>query len=371
MNKYNHYQRIICIGDESRYMFLNSKLPQNLKSQITYEELHNNQIFILYGDRCYIDKYPEENIIEIKLDNIPFVKLIHFPLDCYDIEQENICIDKLIVFTSFPYAKRDIIDDFEYIKDKFEVYDSEAILYKENRRFSSTDLSSEENAIEIAREEYSKLNLNSVIYNPDEDYSGIFEVSIDLVSTLKNSFLNKCLDCRERFQLRFETEYDFYVKSYFNMFSILDPDEYERFNRIFSFERIEKSKDIWKSYIYNFEKDYISGNFGLLDTINDLYKKFIKDICVNDLQYELKYLDKYILKQYNDYFGSEKILESPDNELDYIYLINKGDGNSIDLKFKNKLKDFSEYKLKIVLYEYIDKYIKTIGEKVEEGNNEK
>ena len=363
MEQYKYYETILCIGDKARYLFLNKQLPINIRNQITDEELYNNDIFILYNQKCYIEKYFDKRIIKIYINTISFIKVLYFPINYINIKEKN--IDKLLIFTLFPYIKENIIEMFKYIISKYDIYDYLAILYREKRRFSATDLVSEEKAIENAKNEYLKININTIVYSEEEQKNEqIFNISFDLEVMLKNSFKNRYFTCKRKFE-RFQKDYDFYISDYFNSFSIINPKEYEKFNKIFTFSKVKESNNLWKTFIFNFKKYYIINEYGLLDVINDLYLRYVEDIYIGDINNELKSLDKYILKEYENYFGKEKILAVPNTELEYISLMNKSNEVSLDIKFKNKIKDFLQLKLKIILYEYIKKYIKKIGKKIE------
>lgn len=371
MNKYNHYQKIICLGDESRYLFIRELFPENIRSHVTYDELCNNDVFITYNEKNDFEKLSEENKIMISLNSISISKLIYIPVDIFNIRNEEKHIDKLLMFNSFPYGKLNIIEDLKYVMDNNDTSEVLGVLYREERNFSSTDLSSEEESIIEAMRKYAKRGIKTIIHKPGDYGEDIFEISPDFIRMFKDSYKSKYFKVKERFIERYEREYDFNIKDYFNMFTILDPEKYQRFDDIFSFDQVRNSNDIWKTFMFNYEKKYMDGEFGVLNQLRDLYVEFIKDVFVWNLDEDLSKLNETILEAYNEHFGQEKVLKTPDSELEYIKLLNCEEGNSLDVIFKNKLKSFAESKLKIILHKYIDKRLNnSIKLKMEDKNYE-
>ena len=316
MKAYNYCQKIVCVGDESRYSFIKGLLPTKLRGQLTNEEFHNNDIFLKYNQSNFIERYPDKNIISISLNIIPIVKVIHIPLDYFKINSGEEGIDKLLMFNSFPYGKLDLIDDLEALLKENVIGDVAAILYCENRSFGATDLSSEEESINIAKNNYSKKSIKTLVYNSTIFDEGIFEISPDFIRTLKDSYKNRYFKAKNRFVNRYKKEYEFHIKNYFNMFTILNPDGYKEFKNLFSFEYVRNSSDIWGEFKLNFKKQYIDGDFGMLNIVEELYKGFIETIYIWNLKDDLANLKKVLLEAYEQHFGKEKRLETPNTELE-------------------------------------------------------
>lgn len=371
MDKYNYYQKIICLGDESRYLFIRELFPEDIRSHVTYDELCNNDVFITYNEKNDFEKLPEENKIMISLNSISISKLIYIPVDIFNIRNEEKHIDKLLMFNSFPYGKLNIIEDLKYVMDNHEASEVLGVLYREERNFSSTDLSSEEESISDAKHNYAKRGIKTIVHEPGDYSEDIFEINPDFIRMFKDSYKNKYSKVKDRFNERYEREYDFNIKGYFNMFTILDPEKYRKFDDIFGFDKVKNSNDIWKTLMFNYKKKYMDGECGVFNQIKDLYIEFIRDVCVWNLDEDLSKLNETILEAYNEHFGQEKVLKTPDSELEYIKLLNCEEGNCLEVIFKNKLKSFQDGKLKIILHKYIDKRLNnSITLKMEDKKHE-
>lgn len=146
------------------------------------------------------------------------------------------------------------------------------------------------------------------------------------------------------------------------MLTLLDPEEFEKFNNIFSYKKVKKSNDIWLSYLENFEKEYMIDDSGILQIIKMLYIGYISEICFWNIQDDLNNLENIIINQYREYFKIEKKLKTPNDELEYIKLINKDKENSLDIFFKNKLEDFVNINLKNIISNYIQNHYNRIKE---------
>lgn len=371
MKEYNYCQKIVCVGDESRYSFIKGLLPTKLRAQLTNEEFHNNDIILKYNQNDFIERYPDKNIISISLNIVPIVKVIHIPLDYFKINSGEECIDKLLMFNSFPYGKLDLIGDLEALLKENVIGDVAAILYCENRRFGATDLSSEEESINRAKDNYSKKFIKTIVYNSKRFDEEIFEISPDFIRTFKDSHKNRYFKAKNKFENRYEKQYEFNIKNYFNMFTILDPDEYEKFKKLFSFENVRNSSDIWGKFKLDFKEQYIDGDFGMLNIVEKLYKKFIEDICIWDLKDDLANLKKVVLDAYEQHFGKEKKLETPNTELEYIKLMNieeEEEENQLSRIFNKKTISFVDNTLKILLHTYINNHFNNIKQGQENKN---
>lgn len=362
MKRYEFYKKIVVIGDKSKYLFIKDYLIDDSKFDYSIEELEKNNIYILYDNKNYIEK--DNDCIKICSKKFPKTKLTIIPKDILEVRLESKDIDKLVVFNSFPYAKLDLLEDVDFVLKEFNVNDVDSILYKENRRFGATDISTEKESIKRAIKIYKEKNINTKIYNHNKNNEDIFNIAPDFIASFKDDYKNKFYKSIEKFNSRYEREYDLKVKQYFNMFTLLDPDEFERFNNMFSFNNIKKSDDIWNTFVENFKKNYIVDSMGILPEVKDLYKSYVSEICFWDMENDLENLENLIIKEYKNHFGREKKLKAPINELEYIKLMNNSKENSLEVLFKKKLTDFVDIKLKDTIKIYINNYYDKIKDMI-------
>ena len=217
-------------------------------------------------------------------------KLIIIPKNILYINTEIKKIDKLLIFNSFPYAKLDILEDVDFITKQFSINNINSILYKEKRRFGITDISTENESLDKAKKIYEEKNINTIIYNQNQYNQDLFNIYPNFIDSFKYDYQNKYNIVVESFNDRYSREYDLKVKGYFNMLTLLDPEEFEKFNNIFSYEKVKKSNDIWLSYLEKFEKEYMIDDSGILQIIKMLYIGYISEICFWNIQDDLNNL---------------------------------------------------------------------------------
>ena len=367
MKEYEFLKKIVIIGDKSKYLFIKDYLKDENILNYQIEYLEENNVYLLYNKEGKIEK--ENDNIKIYSNKIPMTKVIIIPKNILFINANINKIDKLLVFSSFPYAKLDLLEDIDFIIKQFSVNNINSILYKEKRRFGITDISTENESLDEAKKLYEQKNINTIIYNQSEYNQDLFNLYPNFINSFKYDYKNKYNTIVELFNDRYSREYDLKIKGYFNMLTLLDPEEFEKFNNIFSYEKVKKSNDIWLTYVKNFEKEYMIGDGGILQIVKELYRGYISDICFWDEEDDLNNLENIIINKYREYFDIQKKLKAPESELEYIKLINKDKENSLDIFFKNKLKDFININLKKIISTHIENHYNRIREMIG-GQNE-
>ena len=361
---YRYYNKVIILGDNSRYKFLKNILKDNV--YIDEDKLYKNDLNIKYSTKNYIEEYEDINVIEIGINLIPVSTLILIPSSNFNFTYNEKEIDKLVIFNSFPYGKEDLINIYNDILKKYRIFQSLFVLYKEDRRFAKGDLTSEEEAIINARKLYENKNIDNIVYNSNSDFNSIFRLSPNIIEAFKVDYKNKINSVKENLDDNYNNDYELYIKNYFDFIALLNDDKYSKFNRIFNFENIKNYKTIWRGYVNNFEKQYLYNSNELIVEIRDFYMEFIKEITIFNKSIEIDNLDKYILSVYKDYFKEEVVLYTPETELEYIKLINYENEKNIQIIFRKKLEEFINFKLKIALFKYIKEKINYISKEIGE-----
>ena len=361
MKRYEFFKKIVAIGDKSKYLFVKDFLRDENKLNYSIEELERNNIYLLYSKENRIKKDEDIKIYSRKFSK---TKVIIIPKNILDISFELKNIDKLLVFNSFPYAKLDLLEDVDFILKEFEIKHVDSILYKEKRRFGITDISTENESLEMAKKIYEEKNIKTTIYNQYEENNDLFNIVPNFIDSFKYDYKNKYDKITQRFNDRYSREYDLKVKEYFNKFTLLDPEEFERFNNMFSYDRVKNSNDIWHTFVKNFEKEYMIGSMGILENVLNFYKEYVLDICFWNIDNDLDKLENTVINGYREYFRKEKKLKVPTNELEYIKLMNKKKENSLEILFKNKLMDFVDIKLKDIIKTYINNHYSKIEDMI-------
>lgn len=362
---YNYFSRIVLLGDDSRYLFLRSILPENLKINLSMEKLQSNYIRLIYAKNNYFEEYDDNNVIEIALNIIPVSKLIELPQDFYKLYGNDNKINKLVIFNSFPYGKLNLIETYEQALRNFNIIESEFVLYKEQRRFGITDLVSEDDSIKDALYFYSSKNIKTKVYDSSSNINEIFELKPNFINYFKISYKNRLIMTKEKLN-NYESYYDFYIKDYYNSFTPLNPESNEEFNRIFSFRKIRNSNDIWLSFTKAFKKEYLKDEYGLLGQLRTFYSEAIEEISIWDKDEDLNNFDNHIFMVYDEFFKDHIVLRASDNELEYIKKINYDDNKNLEVLFKKRLSEFVNFKLKIEIYNYIQNKIKFIANEIGE-----
>lgn len=361
MKRYEFFKKIVAIGDRSKYLFIKDFLRDEYKLDYSIEELERNTIYLLYSKENLIEKDKDIIIYSRKFSK---TKVVIIPKNIVDINFKLKNIDKLLIFNSFPYAKLGLLEDVDFILKGFEIKHVDSILYKEKRRFGITDISNENESIEMAKKIYKDKNIKSTIYNQYEENKDLFNVVPNFIDSFKYDYKNRYEKIKQRFNDRYSREYDLKVKEYFNMFTLLDPEEFERFNNMFSYNNVKDSNDIWYTFVKNFEKEYIIGSQGILEIVLNFYKEYVSGVCFWNIENDLDKLENIVINVYREYFGKEKKLKVPTNELEYIKLMNKYKENSLEVLFKNKLTDFFDIKLKDIIKTYINNHYNKIEEMI-------
>lgn len=363
MERYRFYNKVVAIGDKSKYLFTKDYISDKYKFEYQIEKLESKNIYVLYGDEDLV----EDNVDEIKIYSklFPKTKVMILPRDIFDLKLDGTDIEKLLIFNSFPYLKQTVLDDTESILNKFNTKQTESILYKEDRKFAESDLANEDDILRKAIETYKQRSIDTIIYKKGDLKDQIFNMTPNFIDSYKNDYKNRYNSSLEFFKRRYDSVYDSKINRYYGrIFSLLDPEEFEKFNEIFDFNSINKSQDIWMDFVKIFKKNYIENGTderkSMLDVIAELYLGFIDDICFWDKEKNLRGLKECVLNTYMDHFGREKVLKAPDSELEYIKLMNESDENSLKIIFNNKLNEFLDHKLRNAIKQYIEKIYRQI-----------
>lgn len=357
---YRYYNKVIILGDNSKYKFLKSILNYNINE----DKLYKNDLKIKYSINNYIEEYDDINVIEIGINLIPISTLILIPFNNFNLNYKEREIDKLVIFNSFPYVKKDLINLYNDVISSYKVFQSLFVLYKEDRKFAKGDLTSEEDAIINSRKFYENKNIDNIIYDSNSNFLSVFKLNPNIIEAFKMDYKNKVNLAKENLNNNYNNDYELYIKNYFNFITLLNEDKYSKFNMIFNFNNIKNYRTIWRGYVKNFEDQYLRNSNELIFEIREFYMEFIKEITIFNPSIEIDNLDKYILNIFRDYFKEEVVLYTPETELEYIKLMNYENKKNIQVFFRKKIDEFINLNLKIALFKYIKEKIDYISKEI-------
>lgn len=359
MEEYKFYTTIGVIGDKSKYLFAKEYIDNSEKFNYTFEVMEKYNICILYDDKNHIET--NENTITIYSKLFPKYKKIKIFKS--DVELKK--IEKILVFNSFPYIKKDLLEDIEFNLKNYNINQVNSVLYKEDRKFGKGDLSNEEDIIQKAIDVYKEKSIKTIVYKENKKNDDLFYINPNFINIFKLDYINKYSEVKEMFDLRYSIVYDSKIKRYFsNMFGILDIDGFETFNNIFSYNSIKNSNDIWNTFKNIFQKKYMRQENGILNKSKEVYGTFVESVCYWDFEKDKEGLEEIIIKRYLNYFGQQEKISAPKNEFEYINLLNNQKENALNIIFNNKLESFLDIELKNIIHDYINEKFDLIDQMI-------
>ena len=162
--------RLIVLGDKSRYQFLR-KIIDDENMNLQTEVLSEKNIEIMSETINNIDN-PKERVFYFS-KKLPLHTTLFFPSEI-NMSSEYGANDKILFFDEFPYRTAIGMENIKNIFKKNPEIDFEIILIKNNRKNFQSDLSNEEEAIEIAVKEYYLEKFRVKVVNFEDNYDFLF-----------------------------------------------------------------------------------------------------------------------------------------------------------------------------------------------------
>lgn len=355
MENYANNKIISVVGDESRYQFARIMIGEMDCVNYANEKSGMNFIFINSGFRRYIQ---DEKNIMVYTDLVQIGRVIEIPAE--NFSTKSICgdriSDKVLLFNTFPYAKLNLLDSLEEMVEAMPMTEFEVVLYKEKRKFLSTDISSIDEAMEFAKLEYMKFASNVVVFRPENRLDKLFIIHQHISKRLKMNYSNLVEIQKNRFKMRFDITYSAEIEDYINyLFDLLNPDDLLSATEVFSFEMVKDKADIWSAYKSNFERIYLFGNYDIINRVAEFYFSYVEGISCLNQEDEREKVEEILLEKYNKFFEYRTRIFVPQSEIDYLRLVSK---TGLCEKFLQRIQSFAKDGLKNVLYDMINNKIK-------------
>ena len=321
--------RLIVLGDKSRYQFLR-KIIDDENMNLQTEVLSEKNIEIISEKLGNIDNSKESVFYFSK--KLPLHTTLFFPSEI-NMDTRYEINNKILFFDEFPYRTATSIENIKYILEKNPKLDFEIILIKNNRKNFQSDLSNEEEAIEIAVKEYYLEKFRVKVVNFEDNYDFLFW---NFEGFIKNSniFINNLKELKNNIEIFFEIEYEMECIQIDEKLSKQLLDSFVKYK-----ESFVNKNDIMYSLKKNvsdyfFKSDYNYKQFFRFS--EELYLKYIDNICIWNKEKDLKKL-KSEFENRMEYFIEIPIIIgfSGTTEEDYIYFYNNHKKEMIE--FKNKI----------------------------------
>lgn len=351
--------RLIVLGDKSRYQFLR-KIIDDENMNLQTEVLSEKDLEIVSEKVNNVDNLNEKVIYLSK--KLPLYTTLFFPSEI-NMSSKYEANDKILFFDEFPYRTAIGMENIKNIFKKNPEIDFEIILIKNNRKNFQSDLSNEEEAIEIAVKEYYLEKFRVKVVNFEDNYDFLFW---NFEGFIKNSniFINNLKELKNNIEIFFEIEYEMECIQIDEKLSEQLLDSFVKYK-----ESFVNKNDIMYSLKKNvsdyfFKSDYNYKQFFRFS--EELYLKYIDNICIWNKEKDLKKL-KSEFENRMEYFIEVPIIIgfSGTTEEDYIYFYNNHKKEMIE--FKNKIKNFFRKELCKLIKSYIENKI----ERMENLLNEK
>lgn len=355
MNDIIKYKTIACIGDNCRFKYLSSMVQSNLINKCS------KNIIITPLDIKYTDLQEKFQIIPHRC--VTFGHLIEFPL----LENKtissvtNMTYDKILYFIGFPFILKDKIETILSISETSNT-NLDIVLFYDNRNVLSTDLVNYDAIFKEAKQTFKNIcNKIHIVSTFDSEYD-IFSIDYygRLSKYIKNNYINNLKCLRETFE-NFHNDYNIRVLDVCRMFYSIseDVDLYTTYIKIFDYDKIKDSNNVWNTYIINFIESCFKRD--LLEFILDFYEEYIQPICFWNIISEKNTLRNNIIQEFcrymntqNKYFKNQNLYY---DELSYKSFCNKHNiikifGNNIDNFFNEKLYSILKEQISFRLYKF-------------------
>lgn len=263
--------RFYIIGDQSRFQYL-----KMLIGDVAYNELVNVTTINKIEDVHVVCDQDGSNGVVISSEIPLNTEVIIQGTVLQDVEYEG--YDKILIFDEFPYRTKDTVEDVRKISDHPHTREYEIILIEGEQKGLKSDVSTIEDAMNEAKKLYIQEGHSVKI-------SSLSKIKELLFQTLDDSYdiyalLRKKLDyVLQYIHEDFDFEYDLVYEDFF------DDIYMEKVMR----GGIKRGGDIRKIFVGEISKRIVDrGHFKIQMFIEEIYKYFMKEINMWDLERDLK-----------------------------------------------------------------------------------
>ena len=350
--------KIIAIGDKSRYQFFRAiVMPGELNSNsFKTEHLGEYTVYVVPSDY-----YSGDNIFHS--DMLPLTTEIVFPseIECnkYACDMD----DKVILFEEFPFGKQSNSEDLDLYAKRIGAGLCEVVLVLNDRKFMDSDISTEEMAIEDIYGKYTERGFRVYKYARGDLPDFLFGNG-KLHTDQNITFLKtKIIEINEEIQnigIDYELDYELNLHKFFENPALLD--SFFKYNR----NNLRENAKMYflcnvKTYFWSNRKNQYT------DFYEKIYLRYIKDICVWDLQKDLDILYSCVVYRFEQYFQDIPYLSCKEDEVNYSMWIHQN--MEYILGFKERIKKFFETELCLIIKEQILEKSKKLEELLDEKDN--
>jgi hypothetical protein len=332
--------RIIVIGDNSRYQFLRQLVNmEDVDSRNFRSEYLQTMDVILCCDK-------KEKLEGLYYSNkIPLNTRIYFPSyykkRAFSSEFNINDSDKVIYFNEFPYLTDKCREELEKLKEGEKYSQLRVILLLNDRKFIDNDVTTQEDAVHEAMEAYKKMNIACTIYKPSDKPSFLLW-DFDMEQG-KDSKKYRCLLENARKKLdEFDSDYDL---SYELELEDLVNDPNIRTDNIFSYSGLNEA-NVWDSFDSR-AVGFFMKNPTVVNFYSEIYKKYIRNICVWDMERDLSDLQKTVNKEFVEKIKMHNSLVYRGTELEYSQFLNNHRDETIE--FSKRIIDFFGKELRNII----------------------
>lgn len=263
--------RFYIIGDQSRFQYL-----KMLIGDAAYNELVNVTTINTIEDVHVVCDQDGSNGVLISSEIPLNTEVIIQGTVLQNVEYEG--YDKILIFDEFPYRTKDTVEDVRKISDHPHTREYEIILIEGEQKGLKSDVSTIEDAMNEAKKLYTQEGHSVKI-------SSLSKIKELLFQTLDDSYdiyalLRKKLDyVLQYIHEDFDFEYDLVYEDFF------DDIYMEKVMR----SGIKRGGDIRKIFVGEISKRIVDrGHFKIQMFIEEIYKYFMKEINMWDLERDLK-----------------------------------------------------------------------------------
>lgn len=348
--------RLVITGDKSRYQFFRSIVKQNLivsDSIFCTEKIGMNDIY-LTSERNLCNKTTFYSA------KVPLNTTLFFPKEYSNETVKFEKDDRVLFFDEFPFSTDEEISKIEQFRRENEVGQFEIVLFLNDREALSSDISTEEMALEDAECRYKQYGYSVLRYSIDSNPDFLFW-SINGQDGIAEKSFHKILDEAKNYLCTFESCYDLEYELFLRM-QIESP---EILDSHFVYNKNLKNKNVWETYVERAIECYWI-KINTESFIEDIYFRAISDLCIWDLSEDINVLNQRLQAKFIERIVHHSASIFYGEKDEYAEFLNENMKEIID--FKHKIVVFFSTEIKEILKKHIEENIYKMEELLNECN---